>query len=137
MTGEEARDRTVAGELALARECLAEAKYSVQGGFFRLARSRAYYACFHAATAVFAVRGKSFRRHTGLQAAIDLELVKSGHLPEECSASLRRLYQSRLRSDYGDIAPTTESDAVRAVADAETIVGLLIPLAAPGTAAGG
>lgn len=134
MTGEEARDRTGAGEPALASECLAEAKYALHGGFYRLARSRAYYACFHAATAVFAVRGKAFRRHTGLQAAIDLELVKSGQLPEECSASLRRLYQARLRSDYGDMAPTTESEAVRAVADAETVLGLLIPLAAPGTA---
>lgn len=137
MTGEEARDRTVAGELALARECLAEAKYAVQGGFYRLARSRAYYACFHAATAVFAVRGKSFRRHTGLQAAIDLELVKSGQLTEECSASLRRLYQSRLRSDYGDMAPTTESEATQAVADAEAILERLIPLAVPRTEPGG
>ena len=33
MTGEEARDRTVAGLLALARECLAEAKYALDGVF--------------------------------------------------------------------------------------------------------
>jgi hypothetical protein len=32
------------------------------------------------------------------------------------------------------MAPTMESDAVRAVADAETVLGLFIPLAAPGTA---
>jgi hypothetical protein len=44
------------------------------------------------------------------------------------------LTQARLRSDYGDMAPTTESEAVRAVADAETVLGLLVPLAAPGTA---
>jgi hypothetical protein len=51
MTAEEARDRTVAGKLALARECLAEAKYALQGGFYRLARL-------------------PFQRHTGLQAAV-------------------------------------------------------------------
>ena len=54
--------------------------------------------------------------------------------PWRANSHLRRLYQARLRSDYGDMAPTTESEAVRAVADAETVLGLLIPLAAPGTA---
>lgn len=129
MTGEEARGRTVEGELALAAECLQEARYALEGGFFRLAKSRAYYACFHAATAVFAAQGKAFRRHTGLQAAVESELVKPGLVPPECAASIRRLYQARLRSDYGDIAPTSRSEADEAVADAEKIVALLKPLA--------
>lgn len=131
MTGEEARSRTVDGELALARECLQEARYALEGGFFRLARSRAYYACFHAATAVFAAQGKAFRRHIGLQAAVDTELVKPGLVPPECATSLRRLYQARLRSDYGDIAPTSRAEADQAVIDAEKIVALLAPLALP------
>ncbi|MCE9629969.1 MAG: HEPN domain-containing protein [Planctomycetia bacterium] len=129
MTGEEARGRTIDGELALARECLQEARYAIEGGFFRLARSRAYYACFHTATAVFAAQGKAFRRHIGLQAAVDTELVKPGLVPPECAASLRRLYQARLRSDYGDIAPASRAEADQAVADAEKIVAVLTPLA--------
>lgn len=129
MTGEEARGRTVEGALALAAECLQEARYALEGGFFRLARSRAYYACFHAATAVFAAQGKAFRRHTGLPAAVESDLVKLGLVPPECAASIRRLYQARLRSDYGDIAPTSRSEADEAVADAEKIVALLKPLA--------
>lgn len=136
MTGEEARNRTVDAELALARECLEEARYALRGGFYRLARSRAYYACFQMATAVFASHGKAFRRHTGLHAAIDVELVKTGRLPQECSASLRQLYQSRLRSDYGDAAPSSEAEASRAVGDAEKIMTSLIPLVAPPTGAG-
>ncbi len=136
MTGEEAVARTVAGELALAQECLDEARYALKGGFHRLARSRAYYACFHAATAVFAAQGRSFRRHTGLHAAIDMELVKLALLPPECIAKLRRLYQARLRSDYGDVAPTSAAEAAAAVADAETILDLLIPLAGPNSNAG-
>ena len=129
MTGKEAAARTVASELVLARECLAEARYALAGGFHRLARARAYYACFHAATAVFAARGRSFRRHTGLHAAIDMELVKTSTLPSDCLAKLRRLYQARLRSDYGDVAPTTANEAAEAVADAEAVLDLLIPLA--------
>lgn len=44
MTGNEARSATVADELARAEECLAEARYAIQGGFYRLVRGRAYYA---------------------------------------------------------------------------------------------
>ena len=84
MTGEEARQRTVEGELALAQECLQEARYALDGGFFRLTRSRAYYACFHAATAVFLARNRSYRRHTGLLAAVDAELVKTGVISKAC-----------------------------------------------------
>jgi hypothetical protein len=54
--------------------------------------------------------------------------------PWRASSHLRRLYQARLRSDYGDMAPTTESEAVRAAAEAEAVLELPIPLAAPDTA---
>ncbi|MFM8635834.1 MAG: HEPN domain-containing protein [Planctomycetia bacterium] len=107
MTGEEARHRTVAAEVNLCNECLAEAAFALQGGFYRLVRSRAYYACFHAATAVFAARGETFRRHSGLLAA--------------------------LRSDYGDVSPVTAADAERAIADARRIVAWLLPLTDPVT----
>jgi len=125
MTGEEARQAMVAAQLALAEECLAESRFALDGGFFRLVRSRAYYACFHAATAVFAARGESFRKHTGLMAAIDTELVKTGLLPAECSALMRALYRSRLQSDYGDTAPTTKADAMAALESAEQVVTML------------
>ena len=125
MTGEEARQATVAAELAFAEECLAESRFALEGGFFRLVRSRAYYACFHAATAVFAARGESFRKHTGLMASIDTQLVKTGLLPVECSSLMRSLYRSRLQSDYGDTAPTTKADATLALANAEQVVTML------------
>ena len=128
MTGEEARQRTVEGELALAQECLQEARYALDGGFFRLTRSRAYYACFHAATAVFLARNRSYRRHTGLLAAVDAELVKTGVIPKACSTALRRLYQSRLRSDYGDVAPVSQADATQSVDEAEEILKQLLSL---------
>ncbi|MFY8222217.1 MAG: HEPN domain-containing protein [Pirellulales bacterium] len=125
MTGEEARDKTVAAELALADECLAEARYALQGGFHRLVRIRCYYACFHAATAVFAQMGLAFRKHSGLLSAIDTQLVRPGKLPSEYTAIIRRLHESRLRSDYGDAAPVSASDAQQSLADAERVVTML------------
>lgn len=131
MTGEEARHRTVAAEVNLCNECLAEAAFALQGGFYRLVRSRAYSACFHAATAVFAARGETFRRHSGLLAALDRELIKTGRVPPECGSLLRSLFQSRLRSDYGDVSPVSAADAERAIADAHRIVAWLLPLTDP------
>lgn len=125
MTGEEARDKTVAKELALADECLAEAHYALQGGFHRLVRTRCYYACFHTATAVFAHMGLAFRKHSGLLSAIDTQLVRAGKLPGEYTAIIRRLHESRLRSDYGDAAPVSASEAQQSLADAERVVAAL------------
>jgi len=125
MTGDEARQATVAAEMALAEECLAECRFALEGGFLRLVRSRAYHACFHAATAVFAARGAAFRKHTGLMAAIDVELVKTGLLPAECASLMRGLYRLRLQSDYGDTAPTTKADAATSLASAEQVVSML------------
>jgi predicted nucleotidyltransferase len=68
-------------------------------------------------------------RQTEDAAAVDTELVKPGLVPPECASSLRKLYQARLRSDYGDIAPTSRAEADQAVADAENIVALRSPLA--------
>ena len=36
MTGEEARQLTVAAKLALAEECLTESRFALEGGFFRV-----------------------------------------------------------------------------------------------------
>jgi uncharacterized protein (UPF0332 family) len=122
MTGDQARSATVADELTRAEECLAEARYAIQGGFYRLVRGRAYYAAFHAATAFFASLDKSFRKHSALLAAVDTELVRTGKLPPEFTSLIRGLYQSRLKSDYGDAAPVSKADAKDAIANAENIV---------------
>ena len=63
------------------------------------------------------------------RSTVDTELVKPGLVPPECASSLRRLYQARLRSDYGDIAPASRPEADQAVTDAEEIVALLAALA--------
>lgn len=42
------------------------------------AASRAYYAAFYAMSARFALEGKSFRKHSGVEAAVHRELVKTG-----------------------------------------------------------
>ncbi len=40
--------------------------------------SRAYYAAFHALTALFALRGEGFNKHAVLRSALHKDLIKSG-----------------------------------------------------------
>jgi len=102
MTEEESRERIVAQQMLLARECLDDAEAAAARGSARLAWNRAYYACFHAATAVFVSRNRRFTKHRGLIKAVHEDLVPEGLLAPELAVSFDGLYAQRLDADYGD-----------------------------------
>ena len=78
MTEEESRERIVTQQMLLARECLDDAEAAAARGSVRLAWNRAYYACFHAATAVFVSRNRRFAKHRGIIKAVHEDLVPEG-----------------------------------------------------------
>jgi uncharacterized protein (UPF0332 family) len=84
--------------------------------------SRAYYAAFHALTAVFAVRGQSFTRHSALRAAVHKELVKTGKWPVELGKDYDLLMSLRQTGDYGGVAVASEQDARCAVEAAQRLI---------------
>lgn len=47
-------------------------------GGFDSAASRAYYAVVHATSALFALEGRTFSKHSALEAAVHRDLVKAG-----------------------------------------------------------
>ena len=55
-----------------------DAQVLLTNGGFDSAASRAYYAAFHAVTALFALEGRIFARHSALEAAVHRDLVKAG-----------------------------------------------------------
>ncbi len=86
------------------------------------AASRAYYAAFHALTALFALRGQSFKKHTALRAALHRDLIKSGEWPRERGKDYDLLTELREASDYGEMARIIDQDARRAVEAAQRII---------------
>ena len=60
-----------------ARRTLTSAEQLIAGDSDSAA-SRAYYAAFHAVTALFAGRRQTFAKHAGLRAAIHRDLVRTG-----------------------------------------------------------
>jgi uncharacterized protein (UPF0332 family) len=86
------------------------------------ATSRAYYAAFHALTALFALRGQSFNKHAALRGALHKDLIKSGEWPIELGKDYDFLTDLREMSDYGDVARVSERDARRGVEAAQRII---------------
>jgi len=72
-------------------------------------RAPLYYAAFHAVTALFALEGKSFSKHTAVRAAVHGELVKTGRWPVELGASYNDLMSARHTGDYGGVNHVSKS----------------------------
>jgi uncharacterized protein (UPF0332 family) len=94
------------------------------------AASRAYYAALYAVSAHFALQGKSFEKHTALEAAVHRDLVRTGLWPKELGAAYTRLMQIRARGDYGGakhVSPDAADEAVRSAAELVRAVAQVNP----------
>jgi len=92
------------------------------------AASRAFYASFHAVTALFALEGRDFRKHSALRAAVHRDLVKTGRWTEELGIAYDFLMEMRETGDYGGVARVTVADARKAVDLAQDILDAVAPL---------
>jgi uncharacterized protein (UPF0332 family) len=86
------------------------------------ATSRAYYAAFHALIALFALRSRSFKKHTALRAALHKELIKTDQWPVELGRDYDFLMDLREISDYSGVGRVSEENARRAVEAAQRII---------------
>ncbi len=79
------------------------------------AASRAYYAAFHGLTAVLALRGQTFTKHTAVRAALHRDLVGPGELPPPCGRDYDFLLDLRETGDYGGLVQVSADSAAQAV----------------------
>jgi len=86
------------------------------------AASRAYYAAFHAVTALFALRGRSFKRHAAVRSAVHRDLVNSGEWPEQLGRDYDYLVNLRETGDYGGVFHVDRDDANEALEKASAIL---------------
>ncbi len=86
------------------------------------AASRAYYAAFDAVSALFALEGRTFTKHSGAEAAVHRDLVKTGRWPEELGKSYSLLVELRETGDYGGGEHVSREDAEDAVERAGRIL---------------
>ena len=73
--------------------------------------ARAYYAMFHAATAVLAVKGIKRSSHHGILSAFGEHLVKPGLIKKCFHQSLLEAFELRQQTDYEPIANVDNQQA--------------------------
>jgi uncharacterized protein (UPF0332 family) len=79
---------------------LSAARRELAAGDYALAVNRAYYALFYAVSALLLEEGHKFTKHSGVRAAFNREIIKSGRLPKPQGELYNRLFRDRQKGDY-------------------------------------
>ena len=86
------------------------------------AANRAYYAAFHAVSALFAVEGQYFKKHSGVRSAFHQHLIKTGRLENELGREYDLLLGLRGKADYGGVEHATHEEVDIALSTARRIL---------------
>lgn len=122
----------VAYRMERARGAIEEAKIMFDAGHIDAYVNRLYYACFYAVSALLLTRDFSTSKHGHLRSLMHREFVKTGLIPKELGGHFDLLFDSRLKSDYADLARFEAEDVTgwleatkEFVAHIETLVSRL------------
>ena len=108
--------------LAAATAKLKAADLLPADGFADDAASRAYYAVFHAVSALHLANGNTFSSHAQLIGRFNKDFVRTGRLPAEFTKIVTRLFQDRQLGEYAldsislELAAQDIDDARRIIA---------------------
>jgi len=85
--------------------------------------SRAYYAAFHALSALLASVGFSYSSHGQVIGAFNREFVKTGRISRVATEIVQRLFKDRQTGDYDFEQALSVERALEDLRDAEWLVG--------------
>jgi uncharacterized protein (UPF0332 family) len=86
------------------------------------AASRAFYASFYAVSAILTIQGKSYSKHSAVQAAVHRDIIKTGLLNAEVGQDYDFLFRARNTADYGAEVYISSEEAEETVAAAKRIL---------------
>ena len=108
--------------MAQAKRKLAAARRELKAGFADEAVSRAYYAAYHAISAVLASPGCAFSSHAQTLGGFHARFVRTGLFPQDTTPKLHRLFENRQMADYDWTAIVDRASARSDVKDAADLV---------------
>lgn len=88
--------------LQRSRDCIKEAQILFEAKEYYGANNRAYYAVFHAVSAIHALDGNVYKKHKDAIGNFNKNYVKSGIFPREIGRRISEAEQIRTASDYDD-----------------------------------
>ncbi|MBW1698434.1 MAG: HEPN domain-containing protein [Deltaproteobacteria bacterium] len=94
------RDAIIKYWIEKARESMEAACSEYDSGRHTTAVRNLYYACFYALTAVLLKEGHSFKKHTGVKAALHKDMIKAGMVDPKWGKFYNKIFDSRHEGDY-------------------------------------
>ncbi|MCR4566470.1 MAG: HEPN domain-containing protein [Pseudobutyrivibrio sp.] len=108
--------------IEIAKNDLKSAKLLFDNEDFRGANNRAYYAIFHAISAVHALDGHAYKKHKDSIANFNKNYVKTEIFDRSLGRKISDAEEVRHASDYDDFYIATIKDAKKQIDDAEEII---------------
>lgn len=111
--------------LSTAEEDLGLSSEIIDGGHYRVAASRAYYAAFYAMQAALLSMNITRSKHSGVISAFNLQFVKPGIFPSHFGTLISDLFRYRNIADYEFEHRIGADEASKSLKAAEEIVGAI------------
>lgn len=111
--------------LETAKSDLKSAKILIEAEEYRAANNRAYYAIFHAISAIHALDGKAYKRHKDSLGSFNKEYVKTEVFPREIGKKISRAEEIRHASDYDDFYIATREKSQEQIETAEELIEII------------
>lgn len=111
--------------LESAKSDLKSAKILIEAEEYRAANNRAYYAIFHAISAIHALDGKAYKWHKDALGSFNREYVKTEVFPREISRKISRAEEIRHASDYDDFYIATREKSQEQIETAEELIKMV------------
>ena len=108
-----------------AKSELQSAKILYDAGQLKGANNRAYYAIFHAISAVHALGGNAYKRHKDALANFNKEYVKTEVFSRNLGRKIAAAEEIRHASDYDDFYIATKEEAAEQIETAEELVAVI------------
>lgn len=113
----------IAGLMFKSHEKIRSAQVNLDNGFFDDAVSRAYYAVFHAVSALLLTRNLIYSSHSQLLGSFNKEFLKTKIFPTDFSRWIYELFDLRQTGDYDPFSIIDLETAKRCLDHAVQIVG--------------
>ena len=111
--------------LETAESDLRVAKSLIQSKEYRAANNRAYYAIFHAISAVHALDGKAYKKHKDAIANFNRDYVKTEIFPRDIGRKISRAEEIRHASDYDDFYIADKKETQELADTAEELIRMV------------
>ncbi len=112
------RIKTAKNDLRVACMLFKESEY-------RTANNRAYYAIFHAISAIHALDGKAYKRHKDTLANFNKDYIRTEIFPKVFGRKIMEAEEIRHASDYDDFYIATKSEAEEQIETARKLIELI------------